>query len=796
MQAQAILSGLTLASHQVVDSAWPPKSPREALLSSPGGRRKYQDMQGRRELLSSPLKRSNTTPNLRSKADQVLDEDENGEEDEETLQLQLAEIKARLKLKQLQQKNRGRSGTAGSNPEDGEDGRAPSRIQTNALVPRSPQGLQRKIMDEVQVPMSPTRREGPMEPWSPQRQRMGIDKGWKASDVSLKRPPSSRMEPRPSSQLGSRSGAISRSSDVFSSRPQTSPGIGGLSRIKSFSERMAEGRAAEKSRMERAERVQANRSSAFQVDTSEIESFKAAAENEKALTPASTTREPQAQSFNREEIMRSIGKPRNTMQRSQTTPNVRRGELNQAEEHTDETGTSAPDSSKFESYSSLHLTNRILPHSFLSRNLADKKTLKIPDLLRTIKAPSFELPDEIDGDFVVFGIVASKSDPKEVKNSGNASKDTVDPYDDGRNNTKRYMAITLTDLKWTIDLYLFDTAFTRYYRISEGTLIAILNPIIMPPPKNKLDTNRFSLSLSSSDDKVLEIGYARDLGFCKAARKDGKTCHSWVDGRKTEFCDFHVDIQVRRTQGQRSGVNSNTGMIGPGGQGGSRTGFFGGEKGKRGGRGGGRGTAPKQGLKHDGAQYDWGSQSTYYVAPAQNRGTGRSSFNPVAAGHSSASLLDSSDDPFIAAGMMGRGMESKEERLRRRLATQQRERDITQKLVAGRGGIGADYLRTRTANEDAGNNKAPGTPQTPKALPPSNSEFGLASFGKAKEVRLSPMKRAHDKPHGSGVKKTRFITSKGIREAGRDSLGGPTESTNGHRQVVLDDDDDDELDII
>ena len=759
-------------------------------------------MQGRRELLSSPLKRSNTTPNLRSKAEQVLDEDEDGEEDEETLQLQLAEIKARLKLKQFQQKNRGRSGTASSNTEDGEDSHgSSSRAPGRALVPRSPQSVQRKSTDEVQVPMSPTRREAPApEPWSPQRYRMGIDKGWKANDVSLKKPPSARADHRPSSQLGNRSGATSRSSDIFSSRPQTSPGSGGLNRIKSFSERMAEGRAAEKSRIEKAEkRAQVNRSSAFQLDKSEIESFQAAAASEKHSQPPSglgATREPQVQSFSRAEIMQSLGKPRQIgLQRSQTTPNVKRGDTHQSEEQSDETGVSAPDSSKFESYSSLHLSNRILPHSFLSRNLADKKILRIPDLLRTVKAPSFELPEEIDGDFVVFGIVASKSDPKDVKNPGNTSKETVDIYDDGLNNTTKYMAITLTDLKWTIDLFLFDTAFPRYYRVSEGTLIAILNPTIMPPPKNKLDTNRFSLALSSSDDKVLEIGYARDIGFCKAVRKDGKTCQSWVDGRKTEFCDFHIDIQVRRTQGQRSGVNSGTGMFGPGGRA-SRTVVFNGERGAK--RGGGRGGGPGQGLKQDGARFDFSSQSTYYVAPGpKNRGE-RASFNPVAAGQSSASLLDASGDPFIEAGLMGRGMENKEERLRRRLATQQRERDITHKLVAGRaGGVGADYLRTRTANEDPNKTKTPDTPSTPKALPPSTSDFSLASFGRAKDIRLSPMKRAHDKPHGSGVKKTRFITSKGIREAGRESLGGPAESTNGKRQVIMDDDDDDnELDIV
>jgi minichromosome maintenance protein 10 len=552
---------------------------------------------------------------------------------------------------------------------------------------------------------------------------------------------------------------------------------------------MAEGRAAEKARLERAERVQANRSSAFQLDKAEVDAFKTAAANRMPSPPSSSIREPEAPSYSREDIMRALNKPRpDGLTRSETAPNVRRNGKPSEE---------AGDSSKFESYSRQHLSSRVLPHSFLSRTLAEKKVLCIPDLLKTVKAPDFELPDEIDGDFVVFGIVASKSDPKQKQNAGNASAKTVDPYDDGLNNTDRYMVITLTDLKWSIDLFLFDTAFPRYYKVSEGTLIAILNPTIMPPPKHKLDTNRFSLALSSSDDKVLEIGHSRDIGYCKATRKDGKTCQTWVDGRKTEFCDFHVDLQIRRTQGQRMGVNSDTGMFGPGGKSGSRTGFFG-EGGKR--RSGQRDpNAPKQGLKPEGAQYDWGSQSTYYVAPSRKNDGNRSSYHPNASGESAANLLDSvSDDPFIAAGMMGRGMENKEERLRRRLATQQREREITEKLVAGRTGVGADYLRSRTANESpaAGNkDKLSGTSSSPKTLPQSSS-MNLASFGKAKSVRLSPMKRANANPHGSGVKKTRFITANGIREAGRESLGGPAETGTSRRQVLSDDDDDDELDII
>lgn len=781
-------------------------------------------MQTRRELQPSPLKRSNTTPNFRSKASQVLDEgededqgDEDDEEDEETLQLRLAEIQARLKLKQLQ-KNRDRSGSATSATEEGESrrGRPISalasypRSQPHGSDPRSPQNTQRKARnDDVQVPVSPQRREvSAADPWSPRRYQMGIDKGWKANDVSLKRPP------RPTSQLGARSGAMSRTGDVHSARPQTSPGGGGLHRIKSFSERMAEGRASEKSRMERAERaqrVQANRSSAFQLDQAEVEAFRTAAANEKQSPPSSGPRQPEVQQYSREEIMRALDKP-GGMKRSQTAPNmkntkdstnkqsiVRHHFTQQAgrnspykdasrDETTSMEAMNPPDSSKFESYSSLHLTNRILPHSFLSRNLSDKKALRIPDLLKTVKAPSFELPEEIDGDFVVFGIIASKSDPRQIKTPGNVTAQEVDPYDNGRNNTNKYLVMTLTDLKWTIDLFLFDTAYTRYYKMSEGTLVAILNPTIMPPPKHRLDTNRFSLSLTSSDDKVLEIGYARDIGFCKAVRKDGKTCQSWVDGRKTEFCDFHVDLQVRRTQGHRMGVNSNTGY-GPGGRSGSRTGQFGGREKRSGTR---DGPGSQQGPKLDGGQYDRGSQSVYFVAPsAKNHGSGRTSYHPSNPTGSAAALIDAHDDPFLSSGMVGRGQESKEDRMRRRLATQQRELDITRKLVTGRGGgPGADYLRSRAGNETSQKGDMPSTPKSE----PASSGFNLSSL-KANDVRLSPMKRAHDKPHGSGVKKTRFITSKGIREAGRESLGAGTEGVEGGRRVMSDDDDD-ELDII
>ncbi|KAL4896932.1 hypothetical protein BDV59DRAFT_169391 [Aspergillus ambiguus] len=782
-------------------------------------------MQRRRENLGSPLKVSHASPNLRTKANELLGDGVDGlgedeDEDEETLELKLAEIQARLKLKQLQ-KNRGKPNGL-DDPYSGEEGHSrPASAVSFASRTQEPgsrikgareAGGRLQAAEDVQVPLSPTRRPAapPHEPVSPRRYLLGIDKGRKGSEVSLKRPPSSRIGSRPTSRLGSRDGM-----------PGQSRSFEEPSRVKSFSERMAESRAAEKSQRERAERVQINRSSAFQFDKVEMESFKAAAAEARAKSPLkSPTKARQAETFTRDDVLRSYNNLKPALRRSQTAPSVRKyGAEDQHSEpktylhrrnHKSESGAmtglpgssqgataegnedaaaeKTPDASKFEAFSSLHLSNRILPHSFLTRTLADKKVLRIPDLLRTVKGPGFELPEDIDGDYVVFGIVASKSEPRQIKETKNVSSKQTNGYDDGLNNTDKYMAITLTDLKWTIDLFLFDTAFPRYYRVSEGILVAILNPTILPPPKHKTDTNKFSLSISSSDDTILEVGYAQDIGFCKAVRKDGKTCQSWVDARKTEFCDFHVDIQVRRTQSQRAGVNNGTGMFAPGGRSGSRTGFFGG------GGGGKRGGGYNTGLKPAGAQWDRESQSMYYIAPAlKSRGSG-THFHHMPSGQSAASLLDAdNDDPFIAAGMMGRGAESKEDRARRRLAEQKREREITQKLTSSRGGgVGAEYLRARNAENmtPRGDKSKPGTSEA--ANTPSNSL--LMGFRKADSVKLTPMKRVHDgdKPHGSGVKKTRFITAKGIKEAGRDSLGGKSDAVASTNY----DDDDDELEII
>lgn len=797
--------------------AWPPKSPREALLASPGGRKRYLELRRERETndQTSPLKRSRTTPNLFSRKLALAGNGDEGasvgddgdmEEDEETLRLQLAAIEAKLKLKKLQQEKSARLNA--SSPRKDDTSLQGSFTSTSSSgQPASRMRAMRERLtaeeqtDDIQVPLSPSKRLMPQDPVSPRRALINFKK---ASEISLKRPSSARPGTAQSRASSIRPGTFSRSVNNQESPPDIwSAAADDFKKPKTFSERIAESRNADRAKQQRTEQIQRNRNPAFQIDNKEIEKY-----NEEAASrprPASPDKRP-VETFSREEVLQSYGNPQMRMKKSTTVPSllastsiVSRHLNSPANGNAGQKTAKEPIASKLEPLSGLNLSNRILPQSFLSRTLEDKTILRIPQLLKSVKAPEFELPETIDGDYVVFGIVASKSDPKQHKEPKNSTKEK-DMHDDGLNNTEKYMVITLTDLNWTIDLFLFDTAFPRYYRLSEGTLIAILNPTILPPPPGKVDTNRFSLSLSSSDDTVLEIGSAQDIGYCKAERKDGKICRSWLDSRKSEFCDFHVDVQIRRTQASRAGVNGGTGLFAPGGRNAPRIADISASKGQRGGR---------RGLKSEGGRYDWATQSTYFVAPAPKSASSQGpSMHPrYGMGSSAAALIDGIDDnPFTDHV---RGNANKEERTRRRLVEQQREREIAHKLSSRGGSTGSDYLRAgleQAATTSAGAKKSsiPGL-STPGSQTPTASIF---KFRKADEVNLGPMKKraraqSDDKASNNGVttsvKKTRFVTSKGIREAGRDSLGASTGSEANKSKaymVMNNDDDDDDLEII
>ncbi|KAI9762144.1 MAG: hypothetical protein M4579_000624 [Chaenotheca gracillima] len=609
---------------------WPPRSPHEALLSSPSGRDRLRRLRERGSPTPSPKKvtlrgsPSSSAFQRRlevSKGSDGMDEADDVE-DEETLQLQLQAIEARLKLKRLQQAKGKPAGTVASDDQQRlarETSTSPTRSRSTTsqnsrtnVPPRSVGASSRNASNQnVQVPLSPPPRQAPAAAQrSPGRVLLGIDKGLKGRDVSLRRAPVSRA------------GAVA--------------------------------------------------------------------------------------------------------------------------------------------------------HDALARTIADPAHANI---LKDVKAPNFDPPD-VEGDWVLLGVIAAKSNPLNHKANQKNSKE-----ESQESQRSKFMVLTMTELKWEVDVFLFSSAFDRFWKLTPGTVVAILNPSIMPPPPGRQDTGKFSLTLHSSDDTILEIGTARDLGFCKSVKKDGSLCKQWIDNRHTQYCTFHINASVAKTMAGRMEVNTMGRLFEPGSK-----------RNKHNGRGGSsRGGRPHQSSgpvttewKQQGGQQDFATGARYFVAPS------------AGSRRSTANLLDDDD---VDPDAFHRGS-SKEERMRRRLVEQEREREIARKLGEGGRGMGGEYLRASQSNNSG--IREPGQAGEDASTDPFDAESLGLSGGKAAAVSLSPVKRkrvqsgqSQDVGMGWGSafkrglpssapkappestdqparKKTRFITAKGIREAGRDSFGAPS----------------------
>ncbi|KAF2745477.1 hypothetical protein M011DRAFT_406527 [Sporormia fimetaria CBS 119925] len=696
---------------------WPPKSPHQALLSSPSGRRKYEQRLAERDraVSPSPVRRR---PMSRAQSDLIADDDDE-DDDEETLQLKLAQIDARLKLKKLQKAREA----------------AQSRPQAAVEVPRSPVRTRRVEEDDA--------------PKIPARVLLGIDKGLKADQVSLKPPPVSRPRvntPHPGPK---------------SSRPSEPP------KGKSFNQRIAESRNTERAREDKESRIAKNRSAGF--------GLQRVASADKGASSAGSP------------ITRN---PPTPLPKSATA--LKYAEIGQRD--------NSDGAASFESISGLHLKTRNMAHKDLTRVLEGKTTLTIPQLLKTVKGPEYDPPD-MENDYVVLGVICSKTQPMTAKNARQNQANGGQSTD--ANQTGKFMVIKLTDLKNEMDLFLFDTGFSRFWKLPLGTLVAVLNPDIMRPRTR--DDGRFSLKLTSSDDTVLEIGTARDLDFCHAKKKDGVDCAAWIDSRKTEYCEYHITVQVEKSRRGRMEIATMTGS-GFGRPTGGKMGMFG--------RRGGRFDVKKFEEEGYGKTHDGFLHETMFIAPPPG---------------GAARLLDSDEAGFERGA-------SRAERHRKQLAEKEQERELAQKLYSIGQGAGAEYMRakgakaasltlnTRVDTQAASsqeslptdamgllNRKADDVSLAPIKRKRAGSEKSTASsepvgWGGAfkRGLLLSPAKSkpptsapAPSSPQRAGAvsptkKKARLLVpDKGIREPGRDSL--PTMDVG---LLAATDDDDDDLEFI
>ncbi|KAK6349096.1 hypothetical protein TWF730_009855 [Orbilia blumenaviensis] len=761
-----------MAGNNGAVAQWPPASPKDVLRLTP--KKPHTN-----PIHSSPLRRTTAvSPSPRSRRplppghndDDDEDEDSDAttsEEDEEALQLQLKAIEMKLKLKRLQKEKKRKALAAAANAPSSSS-TIPRTSNTGGRVtppPSIPPTFESTAPD-VQVPVSPSpRRRNNMPisdanpPQSPSRVLLGIDKGLRARDISLKRAPGmtnliAEQPPRkPQFASSSTSSTASALHNVTKDNPfaprssraaasAAAAAAAPVEHVKSFSERIAEQRAGITAKEARARENEKLRSKGWNMDSndnatvSSMDSNTLVASRASSVTshrPASSQQQQQQMGSTRLQTSRITSSTASASTAAlpalpdvpkPTGPSSISGPADPA------SGSQEPSDlgSGFDSFSSLHLSRRTIPHTTLSRHLQEKELFQLPRLLKTVHSPEYDPPD-VPGDWVVFGIVSSKSEPRDVAREGGG----------------KYIVMQLTDLKWEIDLFFFGATFQKYYRIPVGTVLAILNPNIMKP-RNQ-DSGKFSLTLSDGNDEessILEIGQSRDLAGCKARKRDGKECGVWVDKRRTEYCDFHVEQTVAKNRAGRMELNTMGKLYSP-------------PKNKG-------GIRPKRNWLRGGKQekedglLPLGGVGVVPDLPVRAGGGGGNVY--VSSGFSTARLIDGGEK----TGDLNWQRE-KEERVRRVLARREKEREVTRGLLAvGNSNTGMEYLKANLedegktvvggarAMENAGKSVGKGqTVQEVRSKALEEFRKGMMAV-KASDVSLSPVKskrKVADRKSGS-----------------------------------------------
>ncbi|OQV25123.1 Protein MCM10-like protein [Hypsibius exemplaris] len=121
----------------------------------------------------------------------------------------------------------------------------------------------------------------------------------------------------------------------------------------------------------------------------------------------------------------------------------------------------------------------------------------------------------------------------------------------------------LSDLEDTVHLttlFLFSDAHKADCNIPVRTVIAIMNPSLMPKKEGKDDQLAISVN---APGRLLELGFSEDMGICRGQTKAGAACGNLVNTAKAEYCVYHLHGALQKMGSHRMELQSNFSGVQP-----------------------------------------------------------------------------------------------------------------------------------------------------------------------------------------------------------------------------------------
>ncbi|XP_017082498.2 LOW QUALITY PROTEIN: protein MCM10 homolog [Drosophila eugracilis] len=181
----------------------------------------------------------------------------------------------------------------------------------------------------------------------------------------------------------------------------------------------------------------------------------------------------------------------------------------------------------------LRMINPLISSTLLQERMAGRKAVPFSGVAFHIER------GDLAKDWVIAGALVSKNPVKQTKKGDS------------------YSTWKLSDLKSeikTISLYLFNDAHKSLWKTTEGLCLAVLNPSFFERRAGSSDVACLSID---SSQKVMILGQSKDLGTCRATKKNGDKCTSVVNLTECDYCIYHVKQEYGKMS-RRSELQSAT----------------------------------------------------------------------------------------------------------------------------------------------------------------------------------------------------------------------------------------------
>lgn len=164
----------------------------------------------------------------------------------------------------------------------------------------------------------------------------------------------------------------------------------------------------------------------------------------------------------------------------------------------------------------LRMINPLISSSMLQERMNGRKAVPFSGLAFHIER------GDLAKDWVIAGALVSKQPVRNTKKG--------DPFSTWR----------ISDLRGEVKsatIFLFKEAHKSLWKTAEGMCLAVLNPTIFEKRAGSQDVACLSIDTSQ---KVMILGQSKDLGTCRATKKNGDKCTALVNLTDCDYCVFHV----------------------------------------------------------------------------------------------------------------------------------------------------------------------------------------------------------------------------------------------------------------